>query len=572
MLVGSAGDAMLPPPAIAGAFGAVRTVAFDTRRFGRAGERGRDPAATAPVVALSDDHCFPEPGWGEALVDAHRGPWAAVGPVVANANPGSLVSWVYFCHRLRPVGRADGNREAPFLPRATTAATSATCCSATGTVSRRCSQAETVLHLRPPGPRAPAAGLRGRANPPRQLLADQHLGGASQLRNGRVFAAVRREDWSPARCAAYAVASPLIPLVRLARSAGPAARAWRGVTGGPSAPCRWSRSASSSTGWARHSDTPAARGRRSRRSATCYEYPPHRPRALRGPRRLRAAAPAGPARVSAAAPLVSVIVADPRPPRAPGPLPRRARGAGLPARAIRGDRRRRRRRAGRGRRHGRRGGPGSVRGSSCSPTAAPPRARNRGAAAARGRLLAFTDDDCRPEAGWLAALEAALTARPDAMVGGPGHEPAGGQPLRARQPARGGHRLRPLQRPARTRALRRLEQPGGAGGGVRGRRRLRRVASVVVASEDRDLCDRWTHAGRPLVYAAGRRGGARPRDGPPRVPAPALHLWPRRRALPSPARRARLGPVARRDGLPRRPAQLAGALVAPAGRAATPSP
>ena len=25
---------------------------------------------------------------------------------------------------------------------------------------------------------------------------------------------------------------------------------------------------------------------------------------------------------------------------------------------------------------------------------------------------------------------------------------------------------------------------------------------VVVASEDRDLCDRWTHEGRPLVYAA----------------------------------------------------------------------
>ena len=51
-------------------------------------------AATAPVVVLTEDHSFPEPGWAAALIAAHRGPWAAVGPVVSNANPGSLLSWV----------------------------------------------------------------------------------------------------------------------------------------------------------------------------------------------------------------------------------------------------------------------------------------------------------------------------------------------------------------------------------------------------------------------------------------------------------------------------------------------
>ena len=50
--------------------------------------------------------------------------------------------------------------------------------------------------------------------------------------------------------------------------------------------------------------------------------------------------------------------------------------------------------------------------------AGPAAARNRGAAAARGRWLAFTDDDCEPEPGWLAALVRALEARPDALVGG----------------------------------------------------------------------------------------------------------------------------------------------------------
>jgi hypothetical protein len=46
-------------------------------------------------------------------------------------------------------------------------------------------------------------------------------------------------------------------------------------------------------------------------------------------------------------------------------------------------------------------------------------ARNRGAAEARGVLLAFTDADCRPGPGWLAALAAAARRRPDRLLAGP---------------------------------------------------------------------------------------------------------------------------------------------------------
>src|SRR5262249_37307609 len=43
-------------------------------------------AARATVVALAEDHCFPEPGWAEALLHGHEGPdVAAVGPVMRNA-------------------------------------------------------------------------------------------------------------------------------------------------------------------------------------------------------------------------------------------------------------------------------------------------------------------------------------------------------------------------------------------------------------------------------------------------------------------------------------------------------
>src|SRR5437867_12164339 len=48
--------------------GAVTSVA----RANAAGVR----VARAPIVALGEDHCFPEPGWAEALIAAHRGPWA----------------------------------------------------------------------------------------------------------------------------------------------------------------------------------------------------------------------------------------------------------------------------------------------------------------------------------------------------------------------------------------------------------------------------------------------------------------------------------------------------------------
>jgi len=48
----------------------------------------------------------------------------------------------------------------------------------------------------------------------------------------------------------------------------------------------------------------------------------------------------------------------------------------------------------------------------------PAAARNSGAAAANGELLAFTDDDCLPEAGWLDALVTRLAETPEALVFG----------------------------------------------------------------------------------------------------------------------------------------------------------
>jgi hypothetical protein len=50
-------------------------------------------AASAPVVFLAETHSFPQPGWAEAILAAHEGPWAVVMPGMGNANPDTAISW-----------------------------------------------------------------------------------------------------------------------------------------------------------------------------------------------------------------------------------------------------------------------------------------------------------------------------------------------------------------------------------------------------------------------------------------------------------------------------------------------
>ncbi|MEO6525184.1 MAG: glycosyltransferase [Gemmatimonadaceae bacterium] len=80
----------------ADAFAAFRVVAVGPITKRGAAAAAGVMAATSAVVALIEDHSFPEPGWAAALVAAHDGPWSGVGPVVENANVLSTMSWVNF--------------------------------------------------------------------------------------------------------------------------------------------------------------------------------------------------------------------------------------------------------------------------------------------------------------------------------------------------------------------------------------------------------------------------------------------------------------------------------------------
>jgi hypothetical protein len=48
--------------------------------------------AVAPIVALIEDHAVPAPGWAEALIEAHQGPWGAVGYAFAIQQSESYVA------------------------------------------------------------------------------------------------------------------------------------------------------------------------------------------------------------------------------------------------------------------------------------------------------------------------------------------------------------------------------------------------------------------------------------------------------------------------------------------------
>ena len=56
--------------------------------------------AHAPIVALTQDHSFPDANWAELLIAAHEKPWAAVGPSIRNGNPNTIISWAdfYLCY------------------------------------------------------------------------------------------------------------------------------------------------------------------------------------------------------------------------------------------------------------------------------------------------------------------------------------------------------------------------------------------------------------------------------------------------------------------------------------------
>jgi len=173
--------------------------------------------AAAPLVVLAESHAFPAPGWAQALIDAHRKPFAAVGAVIGNANPG-IISWAnLFVDYGRCVETASA-ASVTYLPGHHTSYKR-------DILLRYDSQLEAVmdseilLHWD-----MQAKGYQLRLEPAARIY---HVNISSlaawlpeRFYTGRRFAATRSRDWPLLKRLLYFGGSPLIPLVRVPRVCG----------------------------------------------------------------------------------------------------------------------------------------------------------------------------------------------------------------------------------------------------------------------------------------------------------------------------------------------------------------
>jgi GT2 family glycosyltransferase len=171
--------------------------------------------ASAPIVALGEDHSYPDPRWAEALIRAHQNPWVAVGPEVRNGNPQTAISWADFFIGYGPWMASATAGEVILLP-GHNSSYKRDVLLAYGPELEVLMEAESVLHW----------DLRSKGYPlylePEAKIS--HLNFAcfsswtqAQFHSSRVFAATRARRWTMLQRILYTCAAPLIPLVRFRR-------------------------------------------------------------------------------------------------------------------------------------------------------------------------------------------------------------------------------------------------------------------------------------------------------------------------------------------------------------------
>ncbi len=174
-------------------------------------------AATAPVVAYTEEHSWPREDWAERLLAAHDGRVGAVSWALENANPESVASWVHLLSDFGPAVHPSPSRTLPAHPWHHTSYRRELL-TAYGADLGGMLEAEWRVHAdlaRAGHPLLHAGDARSRHwNVSRYA---SHV--RDEWRGARSFGASRVDhgDWGPARRLAYAAAAPLLFALRMGR-------------------------------------------------------------------------------------------------------------------------------------------------------------------------------------------------------------------------------------------------------------------------------------------------------------------------------------------------------------------
>jgi hypothetical protein len=171
--------------------------------------------AGAPVVALTEDHSYPDSRWAELFIERHQEHWAAVGPSMRNGNPVNVISRADFCQAYGQWAHPVASGPVRHLPGHNSSYKKDLLLSF-GSDLPILMQAESVLHRRL---KAQGYDLLLEAE-----TCTSHLNFNSwsnwipaRYYAGRQFAGTWATGWPPIRRLFYVLGSPGIPWLRLWR-------------------------------------------------------------------------------------------------------------------------------------------------------------------------------------------------------------------------------------------------------------------------------------------------------------------------------------------------------------------
>jgi hypothetical protein len=171
--------------------------------------------AHAPIVALTEDHAFPDAVWAETFIRRHGENRDIVGPSLCNENPVNMISRADFYQACGNWARPVNSGASAVLP-GHNSSYKRTILLALGADLEKYMEAESVMH-RHLGQQGHTLWLAAETCTSHHNFDSWRIWIPSRYYGGREYAAVWSRHWSFARRGIYALASPLIPFIRLRR-------------------------------------------------------------------------------------------------------------------------------------------------------------------------------------------------------------------------------------------------------------------------------------------------------------------------------------------------------------------